>query len=197
MLDLVALREECSVRDAAAKRAEWFGVATVPHGKGGGFPRRPAPKKGRPPEQGKPAPVSAPAEGPEAAASVSNGSPSALGDPCIDPAPPTRPAAPNRPRTFELKLDPDHPWLAAAGILPETVGEFGLGFCSKGMMARRICVPIRNSKGELIGYAGHELLAGDPLQTVLCHQAGLAEVFFVPGGEGLAECLLSLLKARE
>lgn len=32
--------------------------------------------------------------------------------------------------------------------------EFGLGFCAKGAMAGRIAFPIRDSKGELIGYAG-------------------------------------------
>jgi len=71
-----------------------------------------------------------------------------------DPPPQTSAPVPNKPLTFELKLDPDHSWFAEAGIWPETVREFGLGFCSKGVMGGRIAFPIRNAEGELVGYAG-------------------------------------------
>ncbi len=33
-------------------------------------------------------------------------------------------------------------------------GAFGIGFCSKGMMADRIAIPIPNAKGEVVAYAG-------------------------------------------
>ena len=32
--------------------------------------------------------------------------------------------------------------------------DFGIGYCSKGMMAERIAIPIHNVKGEVVAYAG-------------------------------------------
>lgn len=62
----------------------------------------------------------------------------------------------NLPLVFALKnLVADHPWFAERGILPETVGYFGLGFCSgRGLMAGRIAIPIHNQVGELVAYVG-------------------------------------------
>jgi DNA primase len=72
------------------------------------------------------------------------------------PAKATPPAQPeiNKPLSFVLKLDPAHPYLAERGLMPETVKEFGLGYCDKGVMSERIAIPIHNVKGELVGYAG-------------------------------------------
>ena len=36
----------------------------------------------------------------------------------------------------------------------ETAEAFGLGFCARGMMKGRICIPIHNEAGELVAYAG-------------------------------------------
>lgn len=175
MLDLVALREECSVREAALKVAEWFGVETERPPKGGQAGKRLAAKRDASPRQ--PSDTAAPPEAEHAAtgedgAEAGADTPSPEADPPIL-APASVPQAadpslqPNRPLTFELKLDPEHPWLAEVGLLPETVAEFGLGFCSKGMMAGRICFPIRNAGGELVGYAGrwpgNDLPEGQPL----------------------------------
>lgn len=60
----------------------------------------------------------------------------------------------NKPLSFELKLDPDHPFLKERGLSEETIKSFGLGYCSRGMMKGRIAIPIHNEKGELIAYAG-------------------------------------------
>lgn len=62
----------------------------------------------------------------------------------------------NQPLTFELKLDPRHPYLRSRGawLTRELVDTFGLGFCSRGSMKGRICIPIHNERGELIAYAG-------------------------------------------
>ena len=61
----------------------------------------------------------------------------------------------NTPLTFALKnLDAEHPYLAEQGIRPETIQEFGIGFCSKGLMKGRIAIPIHNEHGELVAYAG-------------------------------------------
>ena len=46
------------------------------------------------------------------------------------------------------------------GLTLETIIDFGLGFCSKGMMADRIAIPIHNVKGEVVAYAGR--FPGDP-----------------------------------
>ena len=35
--------------------------------------------------------------------------------------------------------------------------EFGVGFCSKGMMAGRIAIPIHNPDGQVVAYAGRWL----------------------------------------
>ena len=63
-------------------------------------------------------------------------------------------AKPNKPLGFALKLDPDHPYLVERGISPELVERFGLGFCEKGIMAGRVCIPIHNADGQLVAYAG-------------------------------------------
>jgi len=72
--------------------------------------------------------------------------------------------APNKPLGFRLeKLDRTHPYLAERGLTPETITEFGLGYCAKGMMAERIAIPIHNVEGKVVAYAGRipEEPAGD------------------------------------
>jgi DNA primase len=62
---------------------------------------------------------------------------------------------PNAPLKFRLdKLDRNHPYLAERGLTPETVIDFGLGFCAKGMMAGRIAIPIHNAEGAVVAYCG-------------------------------------------
>jgi hypothetical protein len=62
----------------------------------------------------------------------------------------------NKPLTFELKgLKPKHPFLLKEkGLSLATVKEFGVGFCSKGLLAGWIAIPIHNVKGELVAYTG-------------------------------------------
>jgi DNA primase len=60
----------------------------------------------------------------------------------------------NAPLEFTLKLDPEHPYLASRGLLPDTIEHFGLGFCSRGMLKDRIAIPLHNTEGQLVGYAG-------------------------------------------
>lgn len=159
ILDLVRPMEDCSIREAALKIADWFEIVC---GKGRRRPRA-SRRRSLKPE------VSADSE-----SQPSEPSPSKLQEkpPTESPAPqnsigtPPSPARSdpkesagtdspvNAPLSFELKLDPEHPWFEENGLLPETVELFGLGFCSKGMMRGRIAFPIRNREGELIGYAG-------------------------------------------
>jgi DNA primase len=70
----------------------------------------------------------------------------------------------NPPLTFTLKLDAEHGYLAERGVPTEVVAEFGLGYCSRGVMAGRICVPIHNGAGELVAYAGR--WPGEPPEGV-------------------------------
>ena len=69
---------------------------------------------------------------------------------------------PNRPLKFRLdKLEREHLYLLETrGLTPQTIEEFGIGFCAKGMMADRIAIPIRNPQGEVVAYAGRFI--GDP-----------------------------------
>jgi DNA primase len=61
----------------------------------------------------------------------------------------------NAPLDFELKgLDATHPYLLDRGFDPETIEEFGLGYCSRGLLSHRIAIPLHNNQGKLVGYAG-------------------------------------------
>ena len=73
----------------------------------------------------------------------------------------TEKSTPNPPLKFRLdKLDPNHPYLKERGLTPETIMEFGLGFCEKGIMADRIAIPIQNAEGQIVAYAGR--FPGEP-----------------------------------
>jgi DNA primase len=68
---------------------------------------------------------------------------------------------PNPVLKFRLdKLERDHPYLVERGLTPETIADFGIGFCAKGIMAERIAIPIRNPEGSIVAYAGR--LPGEP-----------------------------------
>src|SRR4051794_418551 len=60
----------------------------------------------------------------------------------------------NKPLGFSLTLDPGHPYLTERGVTPELVEAFGLGYCDKGIMAGRVCIPIHNAGGQTVAYAG-------------------------------------------
>jgi DNA primase len=72
----------------------------------------------------------------------------------------------NQPLKLELQhLDQKHPYLSTRGITPETINTFGLGYCHKGLMSGWIVIPIHNSKGQLVAYAGRwpgEPITGTP-----------------------------------
>ena len=57
---------------------------------------------------------------------------------------------PNKPLKFRLdKLEREHPYLAERGLTLETIVDFGIGFCGKGMMAGHIAIPIHNPEGGI------------------------------------------------
>jgi len=84
--------------------------------------------------------------------------------PTAKPAPVVENATPNPPLKFRLdKLEREHPYLTQErGLSLETIIDFGAGFCSKGMMADRIAIPIHNVKGEVVAYAGR--FPGEPAE---------------------------------
>jgi DNA primase len=68
---------------------------------------------------------------------------------------------PNTPLKFRLdKLERDHPYLSERGLTQETILDFGVGYCAKGMMADRIAIPIHNPEGAVVAYAGRFI--GEP-----------------------------------
>jgi DNA primase len=77
-------------------------------------------------------------------------------------APVVEKSVPNTPLKFRLdKLEREHPYLMEQrGLTLETIVDFGIGFCSKGMMAGRIAIPIHNISGEVVAYAGR--FPGEP-----------------------------------
>src|ERR1700730_6519508 len=61
----------------------------------------------------------------------------------------------NAPLDFELKgLDAAHPYLFNRRFTEETIERFGLGYCSRGLLANRIAIPLHNFEGSVVGYAG-------------------------------------------
>jgi DNA primase len=66
--------------------------------------------------------------------------------------------ATNKPLGFELKGITYHAYLEARGISKDLAERFGVGFFpGKGSMSGRIVFPIKNEKGELVGYAGRAI----------------------------------------
>jgi len=72
----------------------------------------------------------------------------------VRPGPPV-PVRVNVPLDFELKdLDAAHPCLSERGFARSTAEHFGFGFCSRGMLKDRLAIPLHDTEGKLLGYAG-------------------------------------------
>lgn len=130
VLDFIARMDNVSIHAAATRAIEWFHLdpeAMSADSEESGEAQEKAPKAAtapRPAAVTKPAPIQ------------DNG-------------------APNKPLKFRLdKLEREHPYLAERGLTLETLVDFGVGFCAKGMMAERIAIPIHNANGEVLAYAG-------------------------------------------
>jgi DNA primase len=135
-LDFIARMENVSIHAAALKAIEWFSLDA------------------------------------EAMAANSDGEAKESCDPAKKPdASPPKPAAKpapaqenggqNKPLKFRLeKLERSHPYLTERGLTLETLVDFGVGYCAKGMMAERIAIPIHNPEGAVVAYAGR--FPGDP-----------------------------------
>ena len=136
VLDFIAKMEQASIHAAALKTIEWFHLdPKAMSGNTDDASVSDAPQSDTP---------KTPKETPKQTAKAED------------------PTGPNKPLKFRLeKLERDHPYLTnERGLTPETVAEFGTGYCAKGMMAGRIAIPIHNAAGEVLGYAGRYI--GEP-----------------------------------
>lgn len=139
VLDFIARMEDVSIHAAALKAVDWFRLDLDALGSSSNEEEEPEPES---PEddgscKGKPASKKA----------------------SVD----SEKVTPNKPLKFRLdKLDPDHPYLRERGLTPQTIKEFGIGFCEKGMMAGRIAIPISNPEGAVVAYAGR--FPGEPAE---------------------------------
>ena len=70
----------------------------------------------------------------------------------------------NPPLPFTLRgIDSSHAFLKHRGVLPRTASHFGVGFyAGRGLMTGRIVVPIHDSQGRLVAYAGRSLDGAPP-----------------------------------
>jgi len=134
-LDFIVKMEKCSIHAAALKAIEWFNLDPEAMAASDDKTEAAEPKTSTPTT--KPAPRRAANE----ESSGDGGRPQGL---------------PNPPLKFRLdKLERSHPYLTEQRKLtPETIIDFGIGYCAKGMMADRIAIPIHNVKGEVVAYAG-------------------------------------------
>ena len=133
VLDFIARMEDVTIHQAAVKAIEWFNLDSSGVSSS-------TKNKGKNPEQ-------------ESRTSSKNEKSSKKITADVN--------GPNKPLKFQLdKLDREHPYLLARGLTPETIIDFGVGYCGKGMMAERIAIPIRNPNGEIVAYAGRFI--GEP-----------------------------------
>lgn len=139
VVDFISLMEDVSAYGAALKAIEWFKLdpdRVYAEGEAPDEPSAPQRADETPgkPKAAKPAPrVETPPEG----------------------------NAPNPPLKFRLdKLQRDHPYLTERGLTLETLVNFGVGFCAKGMMAGRIAIPIHDADGQVVAYTGRHV--GEP-----------------------------------
>jgi DNA primase len=131
VLDFVARKEGCSLREAAFMLCDWFQLPTQEK------PAGPAKNSGEPPTSDTPPKAERPQKASKAKASS------------------LEEDGPNKPLGFALQnLDVAHPYLAERRLSAEAIAEFGLGLCQKGSMTGRIVVPIHNADGQLVAYAG-------------------------------------------
>ena len=143
VLDFIAEMEKVSIHAAALKAIEWFHLDPAAMAADDGKGESSATESSAPAAKSAAKPSSRP-----------------------QPAPTPDNGAPNAPLKFRLdKLERNHPYLLEQrGLTPETIVDFGLGFCSKGMMADRIAIPIHNVKGDVVAYAGR--FPGEPAEEV-------------------------------
>ncbi len=139
IIDFVARKEDIEFRDAALLIDEWFPGASQE-------------RREREPKPRFDTSTVAVAEAPMPHKTIQHQERPALEDDGSEP---------NKPLAFALtKLDADHPYFAERGLTAETIATFGLGFCNKGLLRGYAAIPIHDTNGDLVAYAGR--LPGTP-----------------------------------
>jgi len=131
VLDFIARMENVSIHAAALKAIEWFDLD--PEAMSAGSEEEVGESSETPKAEDAPKPK-----------------------PAAKAAPVQENGASNKPLKFRLdKLERSHAYLTTTrGLKLDTIVDFGAGFCAKGIMAGRIAIPIHNSAGEVVAYAG-------------------------------------------
>jgi DNA primase len=133
-LDFIAKMEKVSIHAAAANAIEWFGLD---------------------PEQ-----MSGKNESAEETGAKETDEPQ-VEKPVTRKSAIQTNGATNKPLGFVLeKLDREHPYLLERGLTLETIIDFGVGFCAKGILKDRIAIPIFSPEGKVVAYAGR--FPGEP-----------------------------------
>jgi len=139
ILDMVALIEGCTVRDAACKIAEWFSLSSEPASETAAASA--APSTSKPASDFKPPSQVAAANPPPQTQKLAARESQTLEE--------------NKPLAFELKGAAYCDYLSARGVTKDTAEYFGVGlFTGRGTMNGRIVIPIHNEHGQLVAYAG-------------------------------------------
>lgn len=140
VLDFVCAMEDCDLRNGAEKIAEICGISLsgrIKKPKKHGKSKRNADQKKEPTK-----------------GASSTEAPSDDEKPCTD-------VLSNKKLGFELNLDPNHEYVKQRIPDPKIVELFGIGFCNRGVMKNRVCIPIHNDDDEIVAYAGR--WAGDEI----------------------------------
>ena len=139
-LDLVAHKEGVSLKEAAVMIADWFGIEDCdrePRGRDGNS--RAAQRTNRP------QPGTSSTREPARTRRTER----------------TAQPAENKPLGWKQPLqglDAEHAWLSDRGFMPDTLQEFGVGYCDRGgMMKGYVAIPIFSAGGELLAYAGRDI----------------------------------------
>jgi DNA primase len=59
-----------------------------------------------------------------------------------------------KPLSFTLTLDPDHEYGVERMLTASAIKRFEMGYCNRGMMKGRWCVPIHDVEGQVVAYCG-------------------------------------------
>jgi len=124
VLDLVMKLENCTIREAGEKLSDWFGLSFKRSRKGG--PKQETAKSEKPRRA--------------TATHTSRRADAKRVNPPLE-----------RPLR---NLNPDHPYLVERGLTVPTIKEFGIGYCTRGLMRGRIAIPIHDEDEHLVAYAG-------------------------------------------
>jgi len=137
LLDLVALKEDVSVQEAATMIVTWFPEDGAVHVSTPAVPSAPKPNPA----------MTLPQPGEEPTKAVSG------------PAEPISEGKRNEPLGFVLKtLSVEHPALTVLEVSRPTLEAFGVAyFTGKGIMHDKVAIPFHNEAGVLVAYVGYSL----------------------------------------